>query len=244
MLDGTGYALASVAVSTALLHTLIPDHWLPFVLIGNARRWRVGRTIAVSGVAALVHVVLSIALGLGALGLGLTVGLALGETLERAGSVLLVLFGSVYALWAWRKGGHFHPGGARAHRGAAAAACTGLEGPGNPEHLHYHADGQLIHGRESVNAWWLALIVGANPCVLILPVIMETASRGPAALLAVCLAYAVPTAALMIGLSALGVAGGRRVRLPLAARHMELLSGLLLVALGFVILVAESGAPR
>ena len=239
MLDGTGYALASVAVSTALFHTLIPDHWLPFVLIGNARRWSVAVTLVVSGFAALVHVVLSIALGFGALGLGLTAGLAFGGTLERASSLLLVVFGAAYAAWALRKGGHFHPGGARAHPGSEGAGCPGLEGPGNPEHLHYHADEQLIAGRGSSGAFWLALIVGANPCVLILPLILETASRGATALAAVCMAYAIPTAALMTGLSVLGVAGGRRVRLPLAARHMEVGSGLLVAALGLALLLFD-----
>ena len=53
MFDATGYALVTVAVATALFHTLIPDHWLPFVLIGNARRWRVGTTIVISGTSAL-----------------------------------------------------------------------------------------------------------------------------------------------------------------------------------------------
>jgi hypothetical protein len=246
VLDGTGYALATVALGTALIHTLIPDHWLPFVLIGNARHWSVATTIAVSGVAALIHVVLSIALGLGALALGLTAGLALGETFERVGSVLLLLFGLAYALWAWRKGGHFHPGGARLHRHAAPDGCAGDEGPGHPEHLHYHADGRWIAGGDAVGAWWLALVVGANPCVLILPVILETARRGATAVVAVCLAYAVPTTLLMTGLSALGVAGGRRVRLPLAARHMEMASGLMIAALGALLLVVEGRvlAPR
>jgi len=239
VLDTTGYALTSVALGTALLHTLIPDHWLPFVLIGNARNWSVGTTVAVSGFAALVHVVLSIALGLGTLVLGLTAGLAFGENLERVGSLLLLAFGLAYALWAWRKGGHFHPGGARLHGQAADDGCAGKEGPDHPEHLHYHADEPWIDGRDTVSAWWLALIVGANPCVLILPVILETSRRGAAAVVAVCLAYAVPTTLLMTGLSALGVAGGRRVRLPLAARHMEMASGLLIAALGLVLLAIE-----
>lgn len=239
MLDGSGYALASVAVGTALFHTLIPDHWLPFVLIGNARHWTVVETLVVSGFAALVHVVLSIALGLGALGLGLGAGVAFGGTLEHASSLLLVLFGTIYAGWALRKGGHFHPGGARAHLGAEAAACPGHEGPAHPEHLHYHADEPLIAGRGSSGAFWLALIVGANPCVLVLPLMLETAGRGTAALVAVCLAYALPTAALMTGLSVLGVAGGRRVRLPFAARHMEVGSGLLIAALGLVLLLLD-----
>jgi ABC-type nickel/cobalt efflux system permease component RcnA len=238
--DFTGYALFSVAFATALFHTLIPDHWLPFVLIGNARGWRVGTTLAVSGVSALIHVAFSVLLGLLALGIGVTAARAIGESLEQAGAVLLVIFGVGYALWAWRKGGHFHPGGARVHSGEPRLACDGREGDTNPEHLHYHADEQLIAGRAGRNAWWLAFIVGVNPCVLILPIIMTTAGQGPGAVAMVCFAYAVPSVILMVGRSTTGVAGGRKFKLPLAARHMELISGMLIAVLGLLVLVLEN----
>ena len=239
MFDTTGYALMTVAVATALIHTLIPDHWLPFVLIGNARRWRLGTTVAVSGVSALIHVMLSIVLGILALAIGEVAASAVGETLERSGAVLLVVFGFGYALWAWRKGGHFHPGGERLHLQPDGTHCDGHEGDGNPDHLHYHADDRLIEGGVGPNAWWLAFIIGVNPCVLILPVIMASAGQGAKAVAAVCVAYAVPSALLMVGLSAMGVAGGRRIRLPLAARYMEMVSGLLIGVLGVAILFLE-----
>jgi ABC-type nickel/cobalt efflux system permease component RcnA len=231
------YLLTTAAV-TGLMHTLIPDHWLPFVLIGRARSWSVGTTASVSGFSALVHVTLSALLGLIVLGLGLTAGEAVGESLERASNALLVIFGVGYALWAWRKGGHFHPGGARLHSELEEAGCAGGEGDQNPDHLHYHADDRLIVGDRRPN-YWLALIIGANPCVLLLPLLLSAAERGSAALAMVTLAYAVPTVALMVGLSSLGVARGRRVRLPGVARHMEMASGLLIAALGIVLLLIE-----
>jgi len=238
--ETTGYALMTVAVATALFHTLIPDHWLPFVLIGNARGWRVGTTVAVSGVSALIHVMLSIVLGVLALAIGEVAASAVGETLERSGAVLLVVFGVGYALWSWHKGGHFHPGGARFHLENDDTHCDGHEGDRNPEHLHYHADDRLIAAGAGPNAWWLAFIIGVNPCVLILPLIIASAAQGARAVAGVCIAYAIPSVLLMVGLSTLGVAGGRRFRVPLAARHMELISGLLIAALGVLILLLEN----
>ena len=138
--------LLTTAGATALLHTLIPDHWLPFVLIGRARGWSGGTTGLVSGISALIHVSLSIVLGLATLGIGLGAAEVVGESLERAGAVLLILFGLIYAWWAWRKGGHFHPGGSLLHSHDAHDSCAGSEGDGNPEHLHYHADDTLIRG--------------------------------------------------------------------------------------------------
>ncbi|HEX6850425.1 MAG TPA: hypothetical protein VF139_03395 [Candidatus Polarisedimenticolaceae bacterium] len=230
--------LVPTAVATAIFHTLIPDHWLPFVLAGRARRWSAARTAALSGISAFVHAALSVALGFLALRLGSAVAEALGERLEHASGILLVVFGGGYALWAWRKGGHFHPGGALVHaHDAKAPACDGHEGPENPEHLHYHADGSLIRGRGGAGGLALALIVGVNPCVLILPVLVATAERGAVALAAVTAAYAATTIALMVGLSVVGVVGARRLPVPAAARHMETVSGILIAVVGLVFLL-------
>src|SRR6185436_1051693 len=125
--DATLSLMLATAVSTALFHTLIPDHWLPFVLIGRARGWSLGTTAMVSGFSALLHAGLSILLALVTLVIGLETAHARGIVLERASGVLLLVFGLAYALWAWRKGGHFHPGGSLLHR-HAHADCDGREG--------------------------------------------------------------------------------------------------------------------
>jgi ABC-type nickel/cobalt efflux system permease component RcnA len=237
--EATAYVLLATAGGTALLHTLIPDHWLPFVLIGRAREWS-GRTIfLISSLSALVHVVLSICLGLLTLHIGLSAAETIGESMHHAGAILLIVFGLVYAIWAWRKGGHFHPGGKLLHGHDESDTCDGSEGHANPEHLHYHADDGLIRGRGGWSAIWLALIVGANPCILILPVMLATAGRGRLVFWMVVLAYSLPTMILTVGLSVLGVAGGRRFRVPLAAKYMEAASGLLIALLGLLFLLFE-----
>lgn len=236
-LSATGYILLGTAVSTALLHTLIPDHWLPFVLAGRARGWRTGYTALISGFSALVHTALSLLLAFGAGYLGKEAASALGETLETSSGVLLILFGLAYAAWSWRKGGHFHPGGRLLHAGCEDEPCAGDEGDRNPDHLHYHADEGLIRGRNGATDWTLALIIGINPCVLILPVVLASAEQGPTTLSLVALSYVATTCALMVGLSVLGVAGSGRFAPPPVARHMEMFSGLLIALTGTVVLV-------
>ena len=238
MSEATVYMLLSTAAATALLHTLIPDHWLPFVLIGRAQGWAAGTVAAISGLSALIHTALSVLLGLLALGVGRAAAATAGETLERVGAGLLVLFGLAYAIWAWRKGGHFHPGGRLLHRDGGPG-CGGEEGDANPEHLHYHADDDLIRGRPGRGAVALAVIVGVNPCVLVLPIMLAAVPRGPATVGLVALAYSVPTVLLMVGLSVLGVSAGWKVRLPGVARHMEMASGLLIALLGLLYWILE-----
>ena len=193
------------------------------------------QTALISGFSAIVHTVLSILLGLAAVGIGRASAETLGHALEKSSHILLIVFGLLYAIWAWRKGGHFHPGGAHVHDGDAGHACAGEEGDSDPEHLHYHADAQLIREKTRFQAWWLAFIIGANPCLLLMPLLVETAPQGPGPILLVTLSYSVPTILLMVGLSALGVSGTIKIQLPVAARHMEAASGLLVAILGIVL---------
>jgi ABC-type nickel/cobalt efflux system permease component RcnA len=231
--------LPLTAAATALFHTLIPDHWLPFVLVGRARGWSARTTAAVSGFSAVVHTLLSIALGLLALRLGQFGARVVGERLERGSGVLLVAFGAAYALWAWRKGGHFHPGGALLHDRNEKDGCDGHEGSVGSEHLHYHADGAWIRRDSGMGAISLALIIGLNPCVLLLPIMVATAEQGAAAIALVTSAYSVTTIALMVGLSVAGVAGTRRLPVPAVARHMETASGILIALCGAVFLLID-----
>lgn len=231
--------LFGTALSTALFHTLIPDHWLPFVLIGRARSWSARKTMAVSGTSALIHATLSVGLGLLAVGTGLAWARLLGDSLARASAVLLIVFGLGYAAWAWRKGGHFHPGGRLAHEGHDEASCADGTGGFHDGHLHYHADGDMIHGADRRSGYYLAFIVGINPCILILPIMFSSVERGATAVALVTLAYTVTTVALMVGLSVAGVVVARRIPVPGIARHMELVSGLLIALTGVLLFLFD-----
>ncbi|MCH7780903.1 MAG: hypothetical protein IH848_08655 [Acidobacteria bacterium] len=239
MIDAATTPLLVTAAATAVLHTAIPDHWLPFVLIGRARQWSAARTARITALAGLLHLVVSFALALLALGLGRAAVLTLGETMAQSTGPLLIVFGLLYALWSWRKGGHFHPGGAMLHRGNGA--CDGREGDANDEHLHYHADQALIRDRGRFGATGLAVLVGLNPCVLVIPVALSAAPLGRTAIVAVFVAYGVPALVSMAGLAALGATMTKRIRIPGAARHMELASGLLIALLGAVLWLLPHG---
>jgi ABC-type nickel/cobalt efflux system permease component RcnA len=76
------------------------------------------------------------------------------------------------------------------------------------------------------------VIVGVNPCVLVLPIVLAAAEHGARVLSLVAVAYSATTIALMVGLSVAGVAGIRRFEPPGAARYMEMTSGLLIAAVG------------
>lgn len=117
--------LLGTALTVGFVHTLLgPDHYLPFIVIGRARRWSLARTSVLTFVCGLGHVLSSVVLGL----LGAALGLALQDVQgweatrgEWAGWALL-LFGAAYGGWGvWRA----------------------LRGKGAHRHLHLHPDGRL-----------------------------------------------------------------------------------------------------
>ncbi len=231
--DPTTMAVVGAAAMTGIVHALIPDHWLPFVLIGRARNWSLRSVALVAGFSGMIHAAISVGLALIALaiGIGAARAMALGENLEHAGAWALVALGLAYAIWAWRKGGHFHPGGARLHAEPEGDACSGGEGPAHPDHLHYHADDAWISGSRWSLAG-LALLVGINPCVLITPIVLAGVAIDRMTALTAAAAYSVTAVTTTVVLSMIGVGATRRLWVPGAARYMEAASGLLIAALG------------
>ncbi len=88
--------LAIAAVSIAVIHSLAPDHYVPFVAIGKARKWNIKKTLAFSSLAGTIHVLSSIVVGM-LLILGIDF-LGFAETIESLSPVLLILIGSAYAI--------------------------------------------------------------------------------------------------------------------------------------------------
>lgn len=55
--------LATAVVGISLLHSLVPHHWLPFVLVGRKQGWNTKKTISLLTIGALVHMCSTVAVG-------------------------------------------------------------------------------------------------------------------------------------------------------------------------------------
>lgn len=208
-------------MATAVVHTLIPDHWLPFVLVGRAERWALRRTIWLTLVAGMLHVTVSVAMALAIVGAGRGAESALGWLESAAESVsgwLLVLFGLAYMFWFLKRGGHVHSFGMHPHHEAAAPA----DKPRPPAFL---------------TGYSLAFVVGFNPCVLVVPLAWQASEISMSTLAAVVSAFAVTTIATMVTVTWLGLRGTARLDRPFLARYGEAVSGGLIAATGAAILV-------
>lgn len=101
-MDHTILFWAVTAASIGFLHTLMgPDHYLPFIVMRKARNWSMSRTMLITFLCGLGHVLSSVVLGL----IGVAFGLALGklEAFEafrgNLAAQALIIFGFTYCVW-------------------------------------------------------------------------------------------------------------------------------------------------
>lgn len=225
----TAVLLFLSACSTAVIHALIPDHWLPFVLLARAQRWTERRTLALVGLTGFLHVVMSLAVGALAVILSLKsspeLAQRLGASLESLGGGLLIVFGLTYGIGA-------HMREARAHDPVRRAK--------NPPR-HVHAHGHILERwfTEALSGGALVAIIGISPCFLLQPILFAAAGQGRVAVVASAGGFAVCTMVTMLGVTLFALRGMRRVDLPFFTRYGDLISGLFIAAVGAVVWFLE-----
>ena len=230
MTDASVQLLLWAAASVAALHTLIGvDHYLPFVVIGRARRWSLRRTLAFTGLCGVGHVTGSVLLGLVGVGLGVAV-----QQLEAVESVRgslaawgLIAFGLVYAavsaLNAARQQRHSH----------VHAHVDGTVHRHVHDHQREHAHAHTVADRQGMTRWALFLLFVLGPCEALIPMFMVPAfAHDWLAVCAVAAVFSAVTIVTMLGAVALGFCGLSLAPGALLERHANTLAGLAIAGSG------------
>ena len=80
--------LLGAAATVAILHSILPDHWVPLALVARTQQWKLLRVARVSGLASLGHVIASLILG----GILALIGLQFqSELYTQQGHIICVL---------------------------------------------------------------------------------------------------------------------------------------------------------
>ena len=149
-------ALPLLAITAALIgftHTLFgPDHYLPFIVMGKARKWTIQKTLGITFLCGLGHVLSSVTLGL----VGVAFGLAIDqlEAVEafrgNLAAQALIIFGFTYCVWG-------------IHRAIR-----------NKPHKHAHPDEAET---KTLTPWILFTLFVLGPCEPLIPLIMYPAAE-------------------------------------------------------------------
>ena len=231
-LDNTTSILLGTTATLAVVHTLLGiDHSLPFVALGRARGWSLGRTALVTACCGAGHVASSVLIGGVGAALGFTLDSLLWVESARGGlaAALLLGFGLTYAAWAlWRtQRGRTHT---HLHTHADGTVHT-HDHAHVDEHVHPHLEGR------SVTPWVLFVIFVLGPCEPLIPLMVVPAVAGSWLVLgAVVGVFGVLTIGTMVATVAVGYRGLGMVGHVFIARHVDLVAGLLIAASGAALL--------
>ncbi|MGD0969286.1 MAG: hypothetical protein ABR949_13490 [Candidatus Aquilonibacter sp.] len=95
--------LVFAVVAVGVLHTLVPDHWVPITLLARARHWTRAQTARAAFGAGLGHTLSTLAIGLVVWLAGVAFAARFGNVVSVLSGVALIGFGAWIAIGAWRE---------------------------------------------------------------------------------------------------------------------------------------------
>ena len=229
MLSNHILVIAGTAATLGFVHTVLgPDHYLPFIVMSRARNWSLPKTLFISFLCGLGHVLSSIVLGFAGIALGVAV-LKLENIESFRGGVaagLLIGFGFAYFIWGLHraiknrphKHIHMHADGAK------------------HEHEHVHeSDHAHVHEKKKANVtpWILFTVFVFGPCEPLIPLVMyPAANHNISGVILVALAFGLVTILTMLTIIAVMSWGVSFVKLGKLERYAHAIAGAMIFISG------------
>jgi len=231
-MEGATLLLAGTAVTIGFIHTIVgPDHYIPFIVMGEARRWTIRRTMIITFLCGLGHVLSSVIVGF--IGIGAGISLSKLEFFESfRGNIaawLLIAFGLVYMLISlrslYRKKKHVH-----AHHHTDGT---------DHEHEHGHFSGHAhihLENKKNMTPWILFLIFVLGPCEPLIPLVMYPAAENTFhGVIIVSLLFSIVTIAAMMSVVLAFRLGLSHINLRPLERYVNVIAGATILISGLAI---------
>jgi nickel/cobalt exporter len=231
-MDNSITLLSVTAVSLGFLHTLLgPDHYLPFIVLSQARQWSTRKTMIITFLCGLGHVISSVVLGLIGIGVGISMNkLVVAESFRgNIAGWLFIAFGLVYMIISIRNlvkrhrhtHNHFHLGGKRHEH----------EHDHTSQHTHVHEKDVM-----TTTPWILFLIFVFGPCEPLIPILMYPAAQNNiAGAILVSVLFSVVTIATMMSIVFAFKMGLSRINLKPVEKYNHLIAGSIIFFSGIAI---------
>ncbi|MFL6541242.1 MAG: hypothetical protein ACJ8HQ_09260 [Chthoniobacterales bacterium] len=234
MNDAVLTTIALTGFGVAFFHAAIPTHWLPFVLAARAQRWTHAKTLAVTALAGTGHVFFTALLGLLIAWFGIALNKSIGTWFPWIAGIALLLLGIFYLVRQATGKGHAHH---HLFCGHDHVHVGGLE----HHHDHEPAPVSARHAAASdrVAVTSLLMLLTFSPCEAFLPIYASGVQYGWTGFALLTAILSVGTVAGMIVFTWLTLAGVQKVKLGALERFESGIIGLLLCAVGVLIIVLE-----
>jgi sulfite exporter TauE/SafE len=222
--------LLLTTASIGFIHTILgPDHYFPFIGMSRSGKWSIKKTVLVTSMCGVAHVLSSGVLGLLGAGLGFAaVQMDIIESVRgHIAGWALIAFGLAYMVWGIkiiiRKQPHIH----------SHIHVDGSEHNHKHEHYGLHAHVHKTGKTEKVTPWILFLIFILGPCEPLIPLLMYPAMHQDImGVITVSVVFASVTILTMLTIVLMSVYGLNRLPSPSLNRYTHALTGVSILMCG------------
>lgn len=205
----TTVGLIIATFGVALLHAAMPNHWMPFVLVGKAQGWSITRTLTITGTASLGHSVITCVIGFVVALMGAQISRYVESRIGYLTGIILIILGVAYlALSRWhRVRPHTHEGHSTRYLSDKAAAAS------------------------------LFSMLCFSPCEAALPIFLAASAMSWGILLTMAIILTTSTLFGMLALTALAYRGMQRLKFESLERYEKELVGAILIFIGIMVFI-------
>lgn len=200
--------LVLAVLAVGVFHTLVPDHWVPIVVLARHAKWGRAPTAGAAALAGLGHTVSTLFIGMLIWVAGVVFAVRFGHMVSMASSVALVLFGAWFAIAALRE--LRHP--------AAEVDEAGQQS-------------SIFNSRKRTRLT-LLLILGSSPMIEGLPAFLAAARFGFGLLATMSIVFALSTILTYVITCDQGTRMLQRLSFGPLERYGEVISGCVILAVG------------
>lgn len=203
----------------AVLHAMLPTHWLPFVMASRSQKWSWSKTQSILLIAGFGHIIMTTILG----ALLFAVGLGVYHQIEKyflSIAALAIASYGVYLIYQYKKG-HKH------------SHCD------HQGHEHHHGNELKQKSKDGWAILSLLSLLTFSPCESFLPVYLTSAKYGWFGFLALSLVLAVGTLVTMLSFTWISAKTIEKYKMDWLEDHEKLISGVGLIILSVVLIIIE-----
>jgi ABC-type nickel/cobalt efflux system permease component RcnA len=219
MTFGPQLLLLGAVVAVGVLHTMVPDHWVPITLLARQKKWTKAQTARAALQAGAGHVVTTLVIALVVWLAGVAVAARFGHLIDTLSSFALIGFGLWIAVGSWREihheHGHYH---------------------GEVYHPHEHHHDDHVHSHDSKRTA-LLLILGSSPMVEGIPAFFAAGKYGVGLIVPMAILFALSTIATYVVLCVYSHAGLKHLKFEAFEKYGEVFSGICIAVLGVVFFI-------
>jgi nickel/cobalt transporter (NicO) family protein len=195
----------------SLIHSLIPNHWIPLIAISKTERWTLRQTLLATAITGFSHTFSTILIGIAVGIVGYKLSAAYSIVTTIAAPFILLSLGLIYVLLDFI-GNHHH-------------------------HEHEHAPAAL---NKTGKSRWRAILASLSvamfltPCIEIEAYYFQAGTIGWLGILIVSAVYLLMTLIVMLLLVYFGVKGMQTLNSHFLEHHEKGITGIVLIALGLL----------